>query len=109
LRGLDGARASSSNFAAYAASLSGWDTGEDAPTWSPLCFSGAGTVLDQITRHFQSLPPVAQVLILCVLSFVLVLQALERYEDQTFTAFSLALLALVLAWFAFAKAYSAVP
>ena len=66
-------------------------------------------MLERITDYLQGLSIVTQIIILCGVSLVLVLQALDRYEDQTFTAFFLALLALVLAWVAFAKAYSAMP
>jgi uncharacterized membrane protein len=66
-------------------------------------------MLDRLTSYFLSLSLVAQVTILGVLSLLLVFQALKRYEDQTFIAFSLALAALALAWLGFAKAYSVVP
>jgi uncharacterized membrane protein len=66
-------------------------------------------MLERLTLYFQGLSPIAQVIILSVLSLLLVLQALKRYEDQTFIAFTLTLMALILAWVAFAKAYSAIP
>jgi uncharacterized membrane protein (DUF373 family) len=66
-------------------------------------------MLERLTLYFQSFPIVVQVTILSVLSLLFVVQALKRYEDQTFIAFALALAALVLAWIRFAKAYWALP
>jgi hypothetical protein len=65
-------------------------------------------MLDSFTRYFQSLPFVIQVTILSPLAAFFLLQALKRHEDQTVTAFFLALASLALSWLAFAKAYWAI-
>ena len=62
-------------------------------------------MLDRFTSYFQSLSPIVQAAIFSVLGLFLILQALKRYEDQSFTAYLLALAALVLSWLAFAKVY----
>lgn len=64
-------------------------------------------MLDSFTRYFQSLPFI-QVVIMSALAAFCLLQALKRYEDQTVTAYFLALAGLVLSWLAFAKAYWAI-
>ncbi len=62
-------------------------------------------MLDRVTSYFQSFSPVAQAAILAVLSLFLFFQAGNRYEEQTFVAFLLAVGAIVLFWFAFAQVY----
>ena len=65
-------------------------------------------MLGSLTRYFQGLPFVIQVIILSALATLFLLQALKRYADQTVTAYFLALAGLALSWLAFAKAYWAI-
>jgi hypothetical protein len=65
-------------------------------------------MLDSFTRYFQSLPFVIQVVLLSALATFCILEALKRYEDQTVTAYLLALAGLALSWLAFANAYWAI-
>jgi hypothetical protein len=60
-------------------------------------------MLERLTRYFQSLSPAAQAAILGFCSLLLIFQAAKRYEDQTATAFLLAVAAIVLVWLAFAR------
>ena len=62
-------------------------------------------MLERLLSYYSSLSPGSQVMLLSAFSLLFASQAVKRYEEETFTAFLLALGALILFWLAFSKAF----